>query len=81
MLNDSNKISVAAVATQQAYMYSATGFIKSTAPNTLLITEVSHRVRADLLNDTGKDFFLSGYKSGKCTIADLIWWELEEVTE
>lgn len=82
MLNDTNKTFAAAPsAIGNAYIYSATGYIKDTVPNALCITEVSRRVRADLIQDTGKDYFIAGYTSGKCTIADLIWWELEEVTE
>ena len=82
MLNDSNRLFAAAPsAIGNAYIYSATGYIKSELPNVLRITEVSKRVRADLLQDTGKDHFIHGYTTGKCTIADLIWWELEEVTE
>ena len=85
MLNDSNKMSVAAAPPSiagNALIYSATGYIKEdTHPNALRITEASKRVRIDLLQDTGKDYFLRNYTDGKCTIADLIWWELEEVTE
>ena len=64
-----------------AYMYSATGYIQSTVPNALHLTKVMYRVRMNLTADDGKDFFLKNYASEKCTIADLIWWELEEVTE
>lgn len=83
MLNNSNKTYAAAAPSVvgNAYIYSATGYIKDTVPNALRITEVTTRVRADLLKDTAKDQFIRGYTSGKCTIADLIWWELEEVTE
>ena len=83
MLNNSNKTYAAAApsAIGNAYIYSATGYIKDTVPNVLYITDVRHRVCADLLQDSAKDFFIAGYTSGKCTIADLIWWELEEVTE
>ena len=82
MLNDSNKMYVAAAPSivGNALIYSATGYIKDTYPNALRITEASKRVRVDLLQDTGKDYFLKNYIDGKCTIADLIWWELEEVT-
>ena len=82
MLNNSNKTYAAAPSViGNAYIYSATGYIKSDLPNDLQITEVSKRVRADLLQDIAKDHFISGYGTGKCSIADLIWWELEEVTE
>lgn len=83
MLNNSNKTYAAAAPSVigNAYIYSATGYIKDTVPNALRITEATKRVRVDLLQDTAKDYFIRGYTSGKCTIADLIWWELEEVTE
>lgn len=83
MLNNSNKTYAAAAPSVigNAYIYSATGYIQDTVPNALRITEVTCRVRADLLQNTAKDQFIRGYTSGKCTIADLIWWELEEVTE
>ena len=82
MLNNSNKTYAAAPSViGNAYIYSATGYIKDTVPNVLRITDTSKRVRPDLLQDTAKDFFMAGYTTGKCTIADLIWWELEEVTE
>ena len=82
MLNNSNKTYAAAPSViGNAYIYSATGYIKDTVPNALCITDTSKRVCADLLQDTAKDSFIHGYTTGKCTIADLIWWELEEVTE
>lgn len=82
MLNNSNKTYAAVPSViGNAYIYSATGYIKDTVPNALRITEVTNRVRADLLQDTAKDQFMRGYTTGKCSIADLIWWELEEVTE
>ena len=82
MLNNSNKTYAAAPSVAgNAYIYSATGYIQDTVPNVLRITDTSMRVRPDLLQDTAKDFFMAGYTTGKCTIADLIWWELEEVTE
>lgn len=83
MLNNSNKTYAAAAPSVvgNAYIYSATGYIKDTVPNALRITEASKRVRADLLQDIAKDYFMAGYGTGKCSIADLIWWELEEVTE
>ena len=81
MLNNSNKTYAAAATIGNAYIYSATGYIKDTVPNALYITDTSKRVRADLLQDIAKDYFIHGYTTGKCTIVDLIWWELEEVTE
>ena len=82
MLNNSNKTYAAAPSVVgNAYIYSATGYINNTVPDALFITDTSKRVCADLLQDTAKDFFIAGYTYGKCTIADLIWWELEEVTE
>ena len=82
MLNNSNETYAAAPSViGNAYIYSATGYIKDTVPNALRITEVTCRVHADLLQNTAKDQFIHGYTTGKCSIADLIWWELEEVTE
>ena len=83
MLNNSNKTYAAAAPSVigNAYIYSTTGYIESTLPNVLRITDTSKRVRADLLQNTAKDPFMHGYATGKCSIADLIWWELEEVTE
>ena len=83
MLNDSNKMYAAAAPSiaGNALIYSATGYIKDTNPNALRISEASKRVRVDLLQNTGKDYFLRNYTDGKCAIADLIWGELEEVTE
>ena len=84
MLNDSNRISVAAAPATPvgfAYMYSAPGYITNDVPSTLRITDASKRVRIDLISNSVKDYFLSVYKDMKCTIADLIWWELTDLPE
>ena len=77
VLNDSNRISAAApTPTGSASMYSATGYIDDAVPSTLRITDASHRVHINLINGNISERFLSAYTDGKCTIADLIWWEL-----
>ena len=82
VLNDSNRISAAApIPTGSASMYSVTGYIADDVPSTLRITDASHRVHINLINGNIGERFLSAYTDGECTIADLIWWELEEVTE
>ena len=81
MLNDSNKTYAAATPIGFAYMASATGYITDDVPSTLRIKDASRRVRINLIDGSAKDHFLLPYRDGKCTIADLIWWELEEVTE
>ena len=83
MLNDSNRILVAAAPTPIgfAYMTSATGYITDDIPSTLRIPDASRRVRINLIGGSVKDYFLLPYKDGKCTIADLIWWELTDLPE
>ena len=78
MLND---YSVKAPSAVYADMYSTIGCIKDAAPNALRILDASKSARINLANGVVKERFLENYTSVKCTIADLIWWELEEVTE
>ena len=81
MLNDYNTMSVKAASVPYADMYSTTGYIKDDSPNALRIIDASKSARINLANGSVKERFLENYTAGKCTIADLIWWELEEVTE
>ena len=81
MLNDYNTMSVKAASVVYADMYSTTGYIIDDSPNALRIIDASKSARINLANGSVKERFLATYTSGKCTIADLIWWELEEVTE
>ena len=67
-------------------VFSAIGYISHTVPNKLILTNV-----ASSNSSMGVVDFYKGtqvpvtsafaYDAGKTTIADLIWWELEEVTE
>ena len=67
-------------------VFSAIGYIVNTVPNKLIMTNV-----ASSNSSMGVVDFYKGtqatvtsafaYDAGKTTIADLIWWELEEVTE
>ena len=67
-------------------VFSAIGYIANTVPNKLIMTNV-----ASSNSSMGVVDFYKGtqvpvtsafaYDAGKTTIADLIWWELEEVTE
>lgn len=81
VLNDSNRIYAAPTPTGSASMYSATGYIDDTVPSTLRITDASHRVDINLINGNISERFLSAYIDGKCTIADLIWWELTDLPD
>ncbi len=64
-------------------MYAAPFSISPSEPNILKVDDARKRlmmVNFATATPTEVSSF-TNYTDGKCTIADLIWWELEEVTE
>ena len=67
-------------------VFSAIGYIANTVPNKLIMTNVASSNSSMGVVDFHKGTQVSvtsafPYDAGRTTIADLIWWELEEVTE
>ena len=64
-------------------MFSASFVIKSTEPNKLIANDATKTmVKVDFVSSPPKvTRAFANYTDAKCTIADLIWWELEEVAE
>ena len=63
-------------------MFSASFAINPTEPNKLLAQDATKTMgMVDFVSAPPKVTPFKNYTDVKCTIADLIWWELEEITE
>lgn len=64
-------------------MFSASFVIKSEGPNTLIMLDATKSMAMANFSVAPPvvTYAFENYTQIKCTIADLIWWELEEVTE
>lgn len=71
------------ISSKEFKMFSASFVIKSTEPNKLQAKDATQSMAmVNFVSAPPKvDAAFKNYTDVKCTICDLIWWELEEVTE
>lgn len=71
------------IGSKEFSMFSASFDISPSEPNILKMSDATKSMaKVDFISAPPKVALeFKNYTDGKCTIADLIWWELEEVTE